>query len=198
MTHKVVSGAVGLVVLVFVAAALVFAWSVAARAPRADGGPPPVPHPVSAETAVCHACHSVAGGSTPVTHRDFSDGSCTACHEREPAARVPHSVAMGDGRCVLCHGDPTLELGMPPDHLEPGLTHCTFCHLEQASKSQVQPQEAGVSALPAPAIGHPVGGAFATCLHCHRVGSEPSLPRSHASFGADTCRYLCHLTGTGG
>lgn len=198
MTHRIVTSVVTLVVLLFVAAALVFALAVSARTPRSHDAPPSVPHPLTAETVVCRACHSAAGGSMPVTHRDFSDASCTACHTQTPATRVPHTEAMGDGRCVLCHGDPALEYGMPQDHLALGYVSCTFCHQVNATQARVQPQEAGVSALPAPAIAHPINGAFATCLHCHRVGSEPSLPASHRAFGGDTCRYLCHLAGTGG
>ncbi len=156
-----------------------------------------MPHPVSAATAACGSCHAAAEGAAPVTHREFSAASCTTCHPAVPATRVPHTLAMGDERCVLCHGDPALELGMPRDHLAYTRQRCSFCHQEDQKRADVQPREAGVSALPAPAIDHPVGGAFATCLHCHRVGSDPSLPASHRAFGGDTCRYLCHLTGGG-
>jgi hypothetical protein len=191
----VVTSVVGLVVLLFVAAALVFAWAVAARTPSANDPLPSVPHPVAAQSAACGRCHSVADGTAPPTHRRFADDSCTACHAVGPATRVPHTVAMGDTRCVLCHGDPALELGMPADHLTMPEKECTFCHEEDARRAGVQPAPAGVSVLPAPDIDHPVSGAFATCLHCHRVGSEPLLPASHEAFGADTCRFLCHLRG---
>jgi len=198
VTHRIVTSVVALVALLFVAACLAFAWAVVARAPDADADPPPaVPHPVASANADCGRCHSSATGTAPVTHRDFGDAGCTACHAVRVAVRVPHSVAMGDERCVLCHGDPALELGMPEDHLTMPEKECAFCHAEDARRADVQPAPAGVSALPAPDIDHPVNGAFATCLHCHRVGSEPVLPASHEAFGADTCRFICHLRGSG-
>jgi hypothetical protein len=73
---------------------------------------------------------------------------------------------------------------------------CAFCHPADPKRNQ-QPAAAGVSALKAPRINHAVTGAFATCVHCHRVGGQPSLPASHEAFGEDTCRFVCHFRAAG-
>jgi hypothetical protein len=194
MTHKIVSIVVGLVLLLFVGAALAFAWSVSARAPETTGGSAAtaIPHPVDQATASCGQCHTVGAGTLPVTHRDFSTSSCEACHETLPMARVPHAAAGLEDTCVLCHGDPSLPLGMPPSHLTFRVKRCAFCHPADPKRNQ-QPAAAGVSAQGAPRIKHPVTGAFATCVHCHRAGGQPSLPASHEAFGEDTCRFVCHF-----
>jgi len=198
MTHKIVSVVVGLVLLLFVAAALAFAWSVSARAPETAGGPAAaaIPHPVDQATASCRQCHTVAAGTLPVTHRDFPASSCEACHETLPTTRVPHAATGLEDKCVLCHGDPSLPLGMPASHLTFRVQRCAFCHAPDPKRGQ-QPAAAGVSALKAPQINHPVTGAFATCVHCHRAGGQPSLPASHEAFGEDACRFVCHFRGSG-
>ena len=119
MTHKIVSIVVGLVLLLFVGAALAFAWSVSARAPERAGrqAAPAIPHPVDQATASCGQCHTVAAGTLPVTHRDFPTSSCEACHDALPTTRVPHAATGLEDKCVLCHGDPSLPLGMPAAHL---------------------------------------------------------------------------------
>ena len=116
MTHKIVSVVVGLVLLLFVGAALAFAWSVSARAPerrRTGQAAPADPASGRPATASCGQCHSVAAGTLPVTHRDFPTSSCEACHDALPTTRVPHAAAGLEDQCVLCHGDPSLPLGMP-------------------------------------------------------------------------------------
>ena len=195
MTHKIVSIVVGLVLLLFVGAALAFAWSVSARAPEAAREPAnAIPHPVDQTVADCGRCHTVSGDTLPVTHRDFSASSCVACHDARPAVRVPHAVAELEDKCVLCHGDPAQPLGMPASHLGLRVERCTFCHLPDPRRDQ-QPAAAGESAKKAPGISHPVNGAFTTCLYCHRLEGEPVLPASHEAFGEDTCRFVCHFRG---
>ena len=198
MTHKIVSIVVGLVLLLFVGAALAFAWSVSARAPERIGGPaaPAIPHPVDQATASCGQCHTVAAGTLPVTHRDFPTSSCEACHDALPTTRVPHATTGLEDNCVLCHGDPSLPLGMPASHLSYRVTRCAFCHAADPKRNR-QPAAAGVSALKAPRINHAVTGAFATCVYCHRAGGRPSLPSSHEAFGENTCRFVCHFRGAG-
>ena len=120
MTHKIVSIVVGLVLLLFVGAALAFAWSVSARAPERAGGQaaPAIPHPVDQATASCGQCHTVAAGTLPVTHRDFPTSSCEACHETLPTTRVPHAATGLEDKCVLCHGDPVAaarDAGLSPE-----------------------------------------------------------------------------------
>jgi len=198
MTHKIVSAVVGLVLLLFVAAALAFAWSVSARAPETPGGSVAraIPHPVDQATAACRQCHTGAAGTLPVTHREFPTTSCGACHETLPTTPIPHAVAGLEDKCVLCHGDPSLPLGMPASHLAFRVQRCAFCHAPDPRRDS-QPAAAGVSAQKAPGIDHPVTGAFATCSYCHRAGGQPSLPASHEAFAEDTCRFVCHFRGAG-
>ena len=148
------------------------------------------------QTADCGRCHSVSADTLPVTHRNFPTSSCEACHDTVPAPLVPHATAGLDERCVTCHGDPALELGMPASHLAYRVQRCAFCHAGNPKQIQ-QPPAAGVAALPAPEVTHPVSGAFATCLYCHRIGGKPSLPANHRSFNENTCRYVCHFRGAG-
>lgn len=240
MTHKIVSIVVGLVLLLFIGAALAFSWSVSARAPKQSGssaapsiphgvtgdkvdcvgchetaglpashasytirdcrschsraGMVAIPHPVDEATADCGRCHTIAGGALPVTHRQFPDSSCTACHDTQATPRIPHAAAGLGDKCVLCHGDPSQELGMPASHLSFRVKRCTFCHVADPKQTR-QPAAAGESAKKAPDIGHPVKGAFTTCVYCHRVGGQPSMPASHEAFGEDTCRFVCHFRG---
>lgn len=196
MTHKIVSVVVGLVLLLFVGAALAFAWSVSARAPTTAGRPEVIPHPVDQATASCGQCHTVAPGTLPATHRSFSSSSCEACHDAQPTTRVPHAVAGLEDKCVLCHGDSSLPLGMPASHLSYRVKRCAFCHAADPRRNR-RPAAAGVWAQKAPRIKHPVTGAFATCVHCHRAGGQPSLPESHEAFGENTCRFVCHFRSAG-
>ena len=98
---------------------------------------------------------------------------------------------MGDVRCPLCHGDPGSDFGMPRGHLAFHEKRCSFCHDGDPAKASVQPKPAGESASVKPAMTHPASGAFANCLYCHRIGSKPSLPRSHETFAQQTCQW-CH------
>ena len=179
MTHKIVSVVVGLVLLLFVGAALAFAWSVSARAPEMAGrqAAPAIAHPVDQATASCGQCHAVTAGTLPTT-------------------LVPHAAATLEDKCVLCHGDPSLPLGMPASHVSYRVKRCAFCHAADP-KRNLQPEAAGMSAQKAPRIKHPVTGAFATCTYCHRAGGQPSLPASHEAFGENTCRFVCHFRSAG-
>ena len=131
-----------------------------------------------------------------MTHRDFPTSSCEACHDALPTTRVPHAVTGLEDKCVLCHGDPSLPLGMPAAHLSYRVKRCAFCHAADPRRNR-QPAAAGVSAQKAPKIDHPVTGVFADCANCHRAGGQPSLPASHAAFGENTCRFVCHFRGAG-
>ena len=166
------------------------------RSCHGQAGKVGIPHPVDQETADCGKCHSVSADTLPVTHRNFPTSSCEACHDTVPPAVVPHATAGLEERCVTCHGDPALKLGMPADHLTYRVQRCAFCHAGNPKQIQ-QPPAAGVAALPAPEVTHPVSGAFATCLYCHRIGGKPSLPANHRSFGENTCRFVCHFRSTG-
>ena len=193
MNHKIVSAVVGLILVLFLALSLSFAWAVEARAPGSArlSGRVLIPHPVRGAPADCMRCHASGKTAVPLTHRHFTNDSCLACHNWRPVVLVPHSVSMGDQRCPLCHGDPAQDLGMPQDHLRFTDKNCTFCHNVDADKADVQPRPAGLSANVKPTLTHPVTGAFQNCLYCHRIGGRPSLPANHAAFGQDTCQW-CH------
>lgn len=201
MTHRVVSAVVGLILLLFVAAALAFAWSVAARAPepaaRSQAGPAVVPHDVEGATADCSRCHKVSEQSLPLTHREFPLGTCANCHAARRPVAIPHTTSMGEDRCVLCHGQTGAPLGMPADHRAYSGLSCAFCHPQDERNATVQPPPAGESAKRAPATRHAVTGIFEDCLTCHEVGGRPPMPDSHLGFGADTCRFVCHFRAGG-
>jgi hypothetical protein len=199
VTHKIVSAVVGLVVVLFAGAALLFAWCVSARAPepKAAAPAPAIPHAVDASTADCGTCHQTGSGTLPVTHRAFPAGACAGCHPAERAVRIPHSVSMGDARCVLCHGESDEPLAMPASHRGFEDVRCAFCHPQDAGRATLQPPAAGESAKKAPAIRHPVKGLFEDCLSCHEIGGRPSMPESHRAFGGDTCRFVCHFRPAG-
>lgn len=80
MNHRIVSGIIAVVVLVFVGAALLFAL----RAGPLEGsrGSVAVPHGLDGDHAECLACHAPGGPATPVppTHRSFTGTTCSVCH----------------------------------------------------------------------------------------------------------------------
>jgi cytochrome c553 len=201
VTHKVVSAVVGVIVLLFVAAAVAFAWSVAARAPeataQAQAGPADVPHGIEAAAADCSRCHRVSEGSLPLTHREFPLGACANCHALRRPVAIPHTVSMGEDRCVLCHGEAGAPLGMPADHRSYEGVSCVFCHPQNERRASVQPPPAGESAKQAPPVRHAVTGIFKDCLTCHEVDGRPPMPASHLGFGGDTCRFVCHFRAGG-
>jgi hypothetical protein len=192
VNHRIVNAVIGVIVIMLVGIALAFAWSVQARVPRSAVRTTPVtiPHPVTVRNDACTLCHSGAG--VPLTHRYFTNSACSACHAPRPITLVPHSVSMGNTRCPLCHGDAKADLGMPADHLTFHEKRCLFCHDGDGAKASIEPKPAGASANVKPALTHPITGAFAHCLYCHRIGSNPSLPRSHESFAEETCVW-CHV-----
>ena len=192
MNHRIVTAVVGLIIAMLVGTALAFAWSIQARVPQsaAQMMPVTIPHPISARNDACTHCHS--GADVPLTHRYFTDSSCASCHPPRAITLVPHSVSMGNTRCPICHGAYDSDLSMPSDHLAFREKRCLFCHDVDASKASTEPAAAGVAAGVVPALTHPVTGAFAHCLYCHRIGGNPSLPRSHESFAEETCGW-CHV-----
>ena len=153
-----------------------------------------IPHPVDRQTAVCDTCHSVSADTLPVTHAT-SPRRAARPADAVQATVVPHATAGLEERCVTCHGDPALQLGMPASHLTFRVQRCSFCHT--AKPNQVQQPPAQVGGAAGAAVTHPVAGAFATCLYCHRIGGKPSLPANHKSFGEKRVRYVCHFRGTG-
>ena len=90
MNHRIVSGVLALLLLLFVTAALLFAVSV--RPLRLDGvqvsaRPAPIPHEQNGAHASCRGCHRVGGDALvlPQTHGQFSLNTCATCHP--PALR---------------------------------------------------------------------------------------------------------------
>jgi hypothetical protein len=85
MNHRIVSGVLALLLLLFVTAALLFAVSV--RPLRLDGvkvsaRPAPLPHEQGGAHATCGGCHRVGGEAMapPRTHVQFSLNTCATCH----------------------------------------------------------------------------------------------------------------------
>ena len=197
MNHRIVNAVVGVIIVMLLGTALAFAAAIQARVPASlrVSVPASIPHPVTGRNADCTSCHSGAG--VPLTHRYFITASCPSCHPSRAIIEVPHSIAMGNSHCPLCHGDTNSDLGMPEDHLAFKEKHCLFCHVVDGRKATREPVPAGESAAVKPALTHPVDGAFRHCLYCHRIGSNPSLPRSHEAFTQETCGW-CHTPAAGG
>ena len=191
MNHRIVSAVVGLIIVMLAGTAFAFAWSIQARVPASAAQTiwVTIPHPISARNDACTHCHFGAG--VPPTHRYFTNRACPSCHAPRPITLVPHSASMGNERCPICHGDPDSDYSMPSDHLAFQEKRCLFCHDADGAKASTEPTAVGVAAGVLPRLTHPVIGAFAHCLYCHRIGSKPSLPRSHAYFTEDTCGW-CH------
>jgi len=80
MNHRIVSGIIAVVVLVFVGAAMLFALG-AGPMEGARGGVA-VPHGLDGDHVACLACHAPGGPATPAppTHRTFTGTTCLACH----------------------------------------------------------------------------------------------------------------------
>lgn len=193
MNHRVVTAAVGLIIAMLAITALSFAGAIQVRVPMSaarQATPVTIPHPTSARNDACTSCHSGAG--VPLTHRHFTNRTCLSCHSRRPITLVPHSISMGIARCSLCHGDVASDLGMPSDHLAFKEHRCLFCHPGDEAKASAEPRPAGAAARLKPATTHPVTGAFAHCLYCHRVDGNPSLLKSHDAFTEETCLW-CHV-----
>lgn len=83
MNHRIVARIIAAVEVVFVAAAVLFAWRAGPpRGARPASAPAAIPHALTGIHARCADCHPAQGGSTPVppTHRSFADPTCTLCH----------------------------------------------------------------------------------------------------------------------
>jgi hypothetical protein len=193
MNHRIVTAVVTTIIALLVATSLAFAWSIEARvaASKVVAVPVTIPHPVSPRNDACTGCHN--GTGVPPTHRYFVNAACQSCHSSRVVTLVPHSISMGDARCPLCHGDPDSDLGIPRDHLAfHEQQRCLFCHDVDGAKASTEPTVAGVAARALPPLTHPLSGAFAHCLYCHRIGGTPVLPASHISFTEESCRW-CHV-----
>ncbi|HET6497979.1 MAG TPA: hypothetical protein VFH17_02860, partial [Coriobacteriia bacterium] len=190
MNHRIVSNVVMLLMLLLAVATGLFAVAASARSEDA-GDPAPVPdnpHPDLRQTRACLDCHTVTGGTIPVTHRAYALETCGTCHPRAPRVLVPHAITMGDARCLLCHGDPARDLGIPAGHLEYETRECLLCHPVDPARYDVAPPPAGISRSPAQDIPHPLGGFFEDCLFCHQIGGESgTLPDNHRRFEVQTC-----------
>ncbi len=193
MNHRIVSAVVTVIVALFVLAGVLFAASLAAITPHnaVVASAPNDPHPTTRRTEDCRSCHRADEGTVPVTHRTYSNASCPVCHEKAVPVLVPHSIAMGDVRCPLCHSDPTHDHGIPADHLRYETDECLLCHPVDADDYMREPPAAGLSAIEANAIPHPVDAYFADCTDCHRAAARGSLPASHRMFAIETC-LDCH------
>lgn len=85
MNHRIVSGVLALLLLLFVTAALLFAVSVRPlRLPpvQASARPAPVPHEQGGAFATCWDCHRAGGGAMvpPRPHGKFRLDVCATCH----------------------------------------------------------------------------------------------------------------------
>ena len=85
MNHRIVSGILALLLLLFVAAALLFAVSVRPlRLPEVQNSarPAPIPHEQGGAYATCGGCHRTGGGATalPGTHGKLMLNTCATCH----------------------------------------------------------------------------------------------------------------------
>lgn len=90
MNHRIVSGVLALLLLLFGTAALLFAVSVRPLwldGVQASARPTPVPHEQGGAHATCGGCHQVGGEALvlPRTHGQFSLNTCATCHP--PALR---------------------------------------------------------------------------------------------------------------
>ena len=196
MNHRIVSTVVTMILVLFVGAVALFAWTASSIAPLTGAASAPTdPHPPSRQTAACHDCHNVEHGTVPTTHRDFGPGTCGSCHRPSEPVLVPHSIAMGGDHCVLCHGEPARDFGMPASHLRYAPGECLLCHPVNADKYDVVPPPAGLSRSPADSTPHPLDGVFEDCSYCHHVASKSTLPESHRDFTMEMCSD-CHAKET--
>jgi|BarGraIncu00222A_1022003.scaffolds.fasta_scaffold148936_2 hypothetical protein len=87
MNHRIVSGVIALLLLLFGTAALLFAVSVRSPEVQVSARPAPVPHEQGGAFASCRGCHRVGGDALvlPRTHGQFSLNACATCHP--PALR---------------------------------------------------------------------------------------------------------------
>jgi len=90
VNHRIVSGVLAFLLLLFAGAALLFALGV--RPPRGSSArascrPAQIPHELGGAFAACRDCHRPEGGAVrlPSTHRTFRPSTCATCHP--PALR---------------------------------------------------------------------------------------------------------------
>lgn len=176
MTHKIVSAVVGLIVALFVIAALLFAWSVSARAPEPKGPRAPgIPHSISGGHARCSSCHRPDG--LPSSHAGYQSDTCLSCHQTEGPPAVPHAVAGTTADCARCHQSGPGSLPLTHRRFPAGT--CAGCH---------QQQRAGT-------IPHGVSMGETRCVLCHGESTAPlSMPVSHRAFAEISCTF-CHQPG---
>ena len=178
MTHRIVSIVVGLIVALFVIAALLFAWSVSARAPEPKGlQAPGIPHSISGGHARCSSCHRA--DKLPSSHAAYQADTCLSCHQTAGPPAVPHGVTGDTAACGRCHQ--TGNGGLPLTHREFSADTCAGCH----------PQQSAVT------IPHGVADLEGRCVLCHGESTAPlSMPVSHRAFAGVECVF-CHQQAEG-
>ena len=85
MNHRIVSAVVGLVLVLFVGSAVLFALGMTPHGGvQASAAAPPVPHETTGAYGNCRDCHAPGGAAAalPATHRSFRAGTCLSCHAR--------------------------------------------------------------------------------------------------------------------
>jgi len=90
VNHRIVSGVIVIVLLLFGAAASIFALSMLpprSASAQASIRPAPIPHQGEGYTA-CGSCHGpgMTAIRMPATHREFPPSACPTCH---PTTSLP-------------------------------------------------------------------------------------------------------------
>lgn len=154
-----------------------------------QGGPNPVPHPISATTdcTICHGPDAVR--PYPAGHTSFTPDMCTGCHQAAlqeggvapgAAPAIPHKLE-GMGECQNCHAEGGIE-PWPANHTAFSNDICTNCH---------KADQPGVVPGAARAVPHQIDGGMVDCKMCHMEGGIRPWPATHAAFTPDLCGN-CH------
>ena len=82
MNHRIVSGVIAILLLLFVTAGLLFAVSVRPPEVQVSATPAPVPHGQGCAYTACRGCHQAGGRAMvlPGTHGKFRLRTCATCH----------------------------------------------------------------------------------------------------------------------
>ena len=198
MNHRIVSGVVVFLTLLFCLAAALFAVAMSAAGPDMARGPaqaPIVVHPLDREFTDCRTCHAVGGdNSLPTTHSEFRTATCQTCHRAAVAVAIPHPAGPGTQHqnCLGCHSAGGRVPMLAEGHAGYDNNTCLHCHrLASGAAAAPTPVPAGDAARPAQEIPHAVSGAYTTCTGCHTVGGSLPMPESHAQYDVATCQD-CH------
>lgn len=174
-------------------------WLLPSFTAHAQGGPPPIPHPLDSAHQDCVVCHSTGVGGAPKfppDHTGRTNDMCQLCHK--PGAATPSRATTVPTKApapgATPAAQPTGAAGGPPKIPHPlqNRDNCLACH------------QTGVGGAPKVPADH-AGRTNDLCKGCHQpaAAAEPpvvvptTIPHKSAATAAQDACVTCHNTQSG-